>query len=249
MPSEKRLPILNIEASQVAPLVLVVGDPARAGQAAGLLDQAEQVGASREYVTYTGLLNGHRITVCSHGVGSPGAAVCFEELARGGAEVIIRAGTCGALQAEIADGDLVIATGAVRNEGLTGRLVPLGYPALAHYQVIGALQAAAHTAGVTAFAGVVLSDDVFYPSKVMGYDWRPWQQSRVVAVEMELSALLIIAALHGLQAGGILTVDGNPTRAAEDMSDYDPHRAVVTEGKARMLKIALAALQALGDGL
>ena len=245
MSAEKKLPVLNINAAEVAPLVLVVGDPARAEQAARLLEQAQQVGANREYVTYTGYLQGQRITVCSHGIGSAGAGICFEELARAGAQTIIRAGTCGALRDEIEDGDLVIITGAVRDEGLTPRLVPPSYPAVAHYQVVNALLAAAEQAGERAHVGLALSSDLFYPSAALGQDWRVWQASQVSAVEMELAALLIVAALHGIRAGGILTVDGNPTRGPQDMSNYDPHRTVVTEGKARMLQLALAALVSL----
>ncbi len=247
MKSEAILPILKVRAADVAPLALVVGDPARAEQAARLLDESEQVGANREYVTFTGYLEGVRLTICSHGVGSAGAGVCFEELARAGARTLIRAGTCGALRDDIADGDLVISTGAVREEGLTPRLVPLSYPALAHFEVIGALQRAAAQAGEQTHAGVTLTSDLFYPSAALGQEWQVWQHSRVAAVEMELSALLIVAALHNLRAGGIFTVDGNPTRAAQDMSDYNPHRPVVTEGKAKMLRIALAALRSLSQ--
>jgi uridine phosphorylase len=133
----------------------------------------------------------------------------------------------------------------VRAEGLTPKLVPLGYPALAHHQVVAALARAAAQANARTRAGVVLTEDLFYPATAVGYDWQVWQRSGVVAVEMELAALFIIAAMHGIRTGGILTVDGNPTQAAEDMSDYDPHRRVVVEGKARMLEIALAVLQGI----
>lgn len=245
MKPDEILPILKVRAADVAALALVVGDPARAKQAAKLLDEAVQVGANREYVTFTGHLDGVRITICSHGVGSAGAGVCFEELARAGARTLIRAGTCGALRDDIADGDLIISTGAIREEGLTPRLVPLSYPALAHFEVLQALQNAAVQAGEKIHPGVTLTSDLFYPSAVLGQEWGVWQHSRVIAVEMELSALLIVAALHGLRAGGIFTVDGNPTRSAEDMSDYNPHRPVVAEGKAKMLNIALAALRDL----
>ena len=235
-------PLTRVEAADVARRVLVVGDPARAEQAAGLLDGVSKVAENREYVTFAGSFEGRRVCVTSHGIGSAGAGAAFEELIRGGARVLVRAGTCGAVQEGIADGTAVIATGAVRDEGLTPRLVPLSYPALAHHEVTAALEAAADEAGATARSGVVLSSDLFYPSEVLGLDWRVWQASRVVAVEMEAAALFVIAALHGLKAGGVFTVDGNPTRAAHDMSEYDPHRQVVAEGVARMLRIALSAL-------
>jgi uridine phosphorylase len=228
---------------EVAPKVLVVGDPARAEAAADLLDQADRVAANREYVTYTGSSGGTWITICSHGVGSAGAGICFEELARAGARVIIRAGTCGAVQDDIADGALVIASGAIRDEGLTPRLVPAGFPAVAHHEVVAALESVVSNRDSEPRAGLVLSTDLFYPSAALGVDWERWKKCNVMAVEMELAPLFVIASLHGIKAGGILAVDGNPTRAAQDMSDYDPYRAVVEQAVAQMLEIGLECLQ------
>ncbi len=240
--SQSLLPHLHLRPEDVARRVLVVGDPARAARGAELLEDAEQVGANREYVTYNGLCEGRRVGVVSHGIGAAGAGIAFEELARGGARVLIRAGTCGAVRDGIADGDAVIATGAVRDEGLTPRLVPLGYPAVADHEIVAALAAAARERGTPFHTGVVLSSDVFYPSRALGQDWHVWQASRVAAVEMEAAALFVVAALHGLAAGGIFCVDGNPTRAADDMSEYDPYRKVVSEGVDRILQVALTTL-------
>src|SRR5262245_27100289 len=154
MSTDTFLPHLKLHASAIAPLALVVGDPARADAAANLLDKAEKVGLNREYTTYTGTLKGERITIASHGVGSGGAAVCFEELARGGVKTVIRAGTSGGLQPIINVGDLIIATGAIRDEGVTERLVPTMYPAVSHYEVLAALQAVAKASqGVTIHTG------------------------------------------------------------------------------------------------
>lgn len=242
MSDGSQLPILRVSPEAIASRVLVVGDPARAAAAASLLDQTERVGANREYVTFTGLSAGQKITICSHGVGSAGAGVCFEELARAGAQIIIRAGTCGAVQDDIADGELVIASGAIRDEGLTPRLVPDGYPAVAHHDIVTALEAAAATAGVATRTGLVLSTDLFYPSEALGVDWEPWKKSHVLAVEMELAPLFVIASLHGIMAGGILAVDGNPTRAAQDMSEYDPYRTVVEEAVSQILAAGLEVL-------
>lgn len=244
--SRNTLPHLCLRPEDVARRVLVVGDPARAARGAELLEDVEQVGANREYVTWTGRYEGRRVSVVSHGIGSAGAGIAFEELARAGARVLIRAGTCGAVRRGIADGDAVIATGAVRDEGLTPRLVPLGYPALADHGIVAALTAAARDRGAPFHTGVVLSSDLFYPSPVLGQDWEIWQASRVAAVEMEAAALFVVAALHGLEAGGIFCVDGNPTRAAEDMSEYDPHRKVVADGVDTILEIALRALRDTG---
>ncbi|MEM7350571.1 MAG: nucleoside phosphorylase [Acidobacteriota bacterium] len=240
--TQATLPLLHLRPADIASRVLVVGDPARAGKAALLLDEFEKVGENREYVTYTGHYEGRRVSIVSHGIGSAGAGLAFEELARGGARVMIRAGTCGAVNPALADGDAVIATGAVRDEGLTPRLLPSTYPALADHRVILALESAAAAQGVATRSGVVLTSDLFYPSAALGQDWSVWQASHVQVVEMEAAALFIVATLHGIVAGGIFAVDGNPTLAAQDMSEYDPHRSEVQAGVETILRIALKAL-------
>ena len=237
-----RLPLLRVEPSKIASHVLVVGDPMRAKRAAENLDDVELVGDNREYSTFTGRLGETRMTVASHGVGSAGAGVCFEELIRAGAKVVIRAGTCGSLCDSISDGDMIVVTGAVRDEGLTPRLVPLSYPALAHYDLVATLLEVAHGTGQNVHHGLMLSSDLFYPSQALGQDFSLWQRSRVIGVEMELAALFVLASLHGIRAGGIAVVDGNPTRAAQDMSEYDPYRRVVRDATDVMIRVALEAL-------
>ncbi len=239
-----QLPVLDIDSDDVPERVLVVGDPARAAKVAERLGDVRHVGTNREYATYVGTHDGTTVGVVSHGVGAAGAGVCFEELCRGGATRIIRAGTCGGMQPNIVDGHLVIVSGAVREDGLTERLVPMSFPALASIDVVNALRsAAAGHDGV--FEGIALTGAVFYPSEVLGSDLLTWQRAGVSAVEMECAALFVVAALHGCQAGGILAVDGNPlVEKDDDMSGYNPHRPVVHEAVDRMITIALDALVA-----
>jgi uridine phosphorylase len=223
--------------------VLVVGDPGRAQKAAALLTDARRVGANREYVTYTGSYAGTPVSIASHGVGSAGAAVCFEELCRGGVERVVRAGTAGGLQPEVRDGSLVVATAAVREEGLTRHLVPLSYPAVADADVVVALRELARSSGLDVHTGVVLTSDCFYPLPVLGVDHELWQRAGCVAVEMEMAALLVIAAQHGVAAGGILAVDGNPLAERDlDMSGYRPFREVVDRAVEAALHAGLRAL-------
>ena len=240
------LTLMRVPVSALAPRVLVVGDPARAAAAARLLDGARQVGANREYVTYSGTYHGTPVSVASHGVGSAGAAICFEELCRGGASVIVRAGTAGGLDPAVRDGSLVIATAAVRDDGVTPKIVPLGYPAVADAELVLTLRAAAAENEHTAHTGVVLTSDLFYPHPVLDGRLALWQRARCVAVEMELAALLVIAAQHGVRAGGVFAIDGNPLAEKDaDMSGYDPFREVVASAVAATLAVALDALIAV----
>lgn len=243
------LPLLRVRVGDLPKRALVVGDPQRAARVAKRLTAAEKLGENREYHVYRGKWNGEEVLVASHGVGSAGAAVCFEELARAGVTTIIRSGTAGGMQPEVRDGALVVATGAVREDGVSHQLVPTGFPALATPSVALALnwRAAARVAGgeaTSSHMGVVLTQDCFYPSDVpMPGGLASWQPAGVVAVEMEAAALFVIAALHGINAGAIFAIDGNPLLASDTaMADYDPYREVVTRAVDAALTVALDAL-------
>lgn len=232
-------PITGLPRSGMAPNVLVVGDPARAALAAEHLDGAESIAAKREYHSFSGSYAGTDVVVISHGVGSAGAGVCFSEILMAGAQRIIRAGTCGGLQDAVADGDLVVATGAVRADGYSIGVVPPEYPAVADPTLTQSLL----TEADSAHHGIVLTSDVFYPSQVLGSNLELWQSANCIAVEMECAALFVAASLAGAQAAAVLTVDGNPlAKADESMEGYDPERAVVKDAINQMIDIALKAL-------
>ena len=143
------LPLTRIPVARLAPDVVVVGDPERARAVGERLDGAVELASNREYLSIGGTYRGHPVTVVSHGVGGPGAGVAFEELCRGGARRIIRAGTAGGLQPEVGDGSVVVVTAAVREDGLTDLLVPPGFPAVADARLTIALEDAARAAGST----------------------------------------------------------------------------------------------------
>ncbi len=240
---EETLPILQVRVSDLAPRVLVAGDPARVTRIAEQLDQARQVGANREYVSYTGKYQGELVSVVSHGVGSAGAAAAFEELCRAGVERIIRVGTAGGLKPEVVDGDIVVATAAVRADGLSARLVPIEYPAVADLDVSVALRAAAAQTGLNVHNGIVLTADNFYPSPVLPNDQPMWRDAGVIAVEMEVSGLLTVASLNGVAAGAVLAIDGNPLADAdESMAGYEPFREIVDQAVAGTITAGLQAL-------
>ncbi len=243
MTDQDLLPLLKVFPSQLADRALVVGDPARAAAAALFLQEVRMEGNHREYVTYTGFYRGRQVTVCSHGVGAAGASVCFAELLRGGVRILIRAGTCGALKESIDDGSLVIATGAIREDGTSDQLVPLAYPAVADSSVIQSLQASASELGIASVSGIVLTQAHLYPGLLPG-TVDLWMRAGAAAIEMELAVLLVMASLAGAQAGGILTSDGNLARqkTAVTTDSYQPHRAVVQEGVNRMLHVSLEAV-------
>jgi uridine phosphorylase len=236
------LPVIRVPRGTVTPYVITVGDPERAASIAERLDGSREVGSFREYVSFQGTYRDVPLTVTSHGVGGAGAAVAFEELIQGGAKTIIRLGTCGAFLPHIRSGDLLIATGAAREDGVSAQLLPLSYPALCDIDVTRALiEAADQVDGVRHAIGVMLTKGAFYPGALP--DQREvWSAiPGLVGVEMELATLLIVAALRGVRAGGAFTVDGNPAEEEKSIYDYNPHRPVVDEGKQRMVTAGLEA--------
>jgi uridine phosphorylase len=243
MNSEKVLPVLRVNVADLTTSALVVGDPQRAAAAAEYLDDVIELGFYREYRTFKGTYSGVPITISSHGVGAAGASICFEELMQGGVKTIIRAGTCGAMHKDIEDGELVIGTGAIREDGTSEKLVPIAYPAIADRHIISALVDAAGGAQDSSIhTGIVLTQSHFYDG-ILPNTIPMWLDANmgIIAVEMELATLLVIASIYGVQAGGIFTSDGNMTQDADPLV-YDPHRREVEEGVEKIIKVSLEAL-------
>lgn len=245
---QKFLPITKIPSGSVSPGALVCGDPDRAALIADMLDNYEVLSRRREYHAYKGRYNGLEVTVCSHGVGASGAAITFEELIAAGARTIIRVGTCGSLQSNISDGDLIVASAAVQNTGYGMENFPPGYPASADWKVTLALEQTAESFGSNYRAGIVLTRDVFYASHAApayAPDYHKLSKINVLAVEMECAALFMICNMHGVRAGAVLALDGNVLESVESMETYAPDRQVVHQAVESAAHIALQALLSL----
>jgi uridine phosphorylase len=239
------LPILKIAPDSLPPDVLVCGDPFRAELIAGMLDEAVQVAWNREYRIFTGKRKGVPLAVCSHGVGAPGAALCFEMLIKAGAKRLIRVGTAGSLNLGIGDGALVIATAAVRAEGTTEQLVPISYPAVADLDITLALKkAAAEQAEVSTYSGIVLTLSAFFPA-LLDLPNALMAEANAIAVEMECAALFVVASLRGVQAGAILAIDGMAINFEADA--YNPHRELVARAIEAEARIAIQAVEKLNS--
>lgn len=245
--TENFLPITGLAVGSVSADVIVCGDPNRATKISQRLTDAKLLSDRREYRVFQGLSGATTVTVCSHGVGAPGAAIAFEELIAAGAKRIIRLGTCGGLQPGIRSGHLIIATAAVQNTGHGRESVPAGYPAVADPQLSMALQEAAEKSKHPHIAGLVLTRDGFYGGVNMPTvpDYQIMSAANVQAVEMECAALFIVGSLRHVRTAAILVVDGNVLANAETMDSYDPHQKVVAEAIESTIDITLAALRNL----
>ena len=205
---------------EVARYVLLPGDPKRVSKIAAMWDSSELIADSREHITYTGKIDGMPISACSTGVGGGSTSDALEDLAEIGCDTFIRVGTCGAMQGNIKNGDLIICTGAVRRDGTSDDYVINSYPALASYDVTLALIEAAEQLGYTYHVGIGYTAASFFSGQgrpgFKGYSQShqqnilsDMQAAGVLNFEMEASTLFTIASLYSLRAGAVFTAVAN----------------------------------------
>ena len=235
------LPVTRIPRAGLPPRAVVVGDPFRAARMAERLDDPSEVACAREYRTFRGSWQGTDVLVSSHGVGGPGAVCLFQELTDAGVRTILRLGTAGAMQPGIGDGDLVVAEGCVRDDGVTHQLVPPEFPAVCSPEAVLALAAAALERQAAHHRGLVWTRAAFYPG-LLPVPMPAYVAAGVLAIEMELSALLVHGSLTGVTTGGVLVIDGAAADELRETTGYDPHRDVVAAGVYRGMDVALDAL-------
>lgn len=212
---------IQVAKGEVGRYVLLPGDPKRCVKIAQYFDNPVLVADSREYVTYTGTLDGVKVSVTSTGIGGPSASIAMEELCRCGADTFLRVGTCGGMQTDVKSGDIVIATGAVRMEGTSREYAPIEYPAVPDLGVTNALAEAAQKKGYIFHTGVVQCKDSFYGQhepevKPVSYEllnkWEAWKRMGCLASEMESAALFIAAGYLRVRAGSCFLVVANQER-------------------------------------
>jgi uridine phosphorylase len=223
----------------IAPYVLLTGDPGRVKIIASTWDEYRLIATNREYTTCTGTYKGIPITSTSTGIGAPSTAIAIEELARLGAKTFLRLGTCGAFQDYVQNNDIVIFDSAARYDGASVLYAPIEYPAAAHYEVVNACIAAAKAHKVPYHVGTSRSADTFYarhpkPGSSFNDYWQSnWQHHfedlkrlNITASEMETGIILVLARIWGLRAGSMAVVLDNVFKVMEDTDQFDPETAL-----------------------
>lgn len=241
---------IQVGKGDVGRYVIMPGDPKRCEKIAKYFDNAQLVADSREYVTYTGYLDGVKVSVTSTGIGGPSASIAMEELVNCGADTFVRIGTCGGMQLEVKSGDVVVATGAVRMEGTSKEYAPIEFPAVADLDVTNALREAAREKGCAHHVGVVQCKDAFYgqhcPERMpVSYEllakWEAWKRMGCLASEMESAALFIAASHLKVRCGSCFLVVANQEREKEGLDnpvvhDTDLAIQVAVEGIRKLIK-------------
>lgn len=221
---------IALNEGNVGAYCILPGDPGRCAKIAEYLDSPALMAQNREFTTYTGTLEGVKVSVTSTGIGGPSAAIAMEELAAIGVKTFVRVGTCGGINMKVKSGDMVIPTSAIRMEGTSREYAPIEYPASADFGVVLALVNAAEKLGLCHHEGVVQCKDSFYGqhspermpvSQELLAKWEAWKRLGVLGSEMESAALFTVAAALGVRCGTVLNVIWNQERKAAGFSEPD----------------------------
>jgi len=229
---DNRMYHIGMKKGDVGRYVILPGDPKRCEGIARHFDNAKLIADQREYVTYSGFLEGEKVSVTSTGIGGPSAAIALEELVQLGSDTFIRVGTSGGMAMHVIGGEVVIASGAIRLDGTGREYAPIEYPAVADYEIVNALADASKKLGQKFHVGVVQCKDSFYgqhsPERMpvsheLLNNWQAYIRTGALASEMESATLFIVSSYLRVRAGAVVLVCGNQERAAAGMDNPLSH--------------------------
>lgn len=221
---------------------LLAGDPARLDRVAEQLEEVRELAYNREYRSLCGRYRGVTVLAMSTGIGGASMAIAVEELRHIGVEAAIRIGSAGSYQPHIGLGELILASGAVRDDGASRAYVPGEFPAVADPALLQCCIEAARECGVTAHTGLIRSHDSFYTDRedeICAY----WSGFGILGADMETAALYTVGALRGLKAATILNnVVLYQADAGEGIGQYASGDSLTAAGEKAEILTALEAL-------
>jgi len=241
---------IAVAPGEVGEFCILPGDPGRCRKIAELLDDPEYISTNREFEIWNGRLGNKKVTVCSTGIGGPSTAIAVEELVACGAKTLIRVGTCGGIALDVECGDVVIASGAVRQDGTSREYAPAEFPAVPDMYTTAAMFGAAKSLGYNVHVGVVQSKDSFYgqhsPKRMptageLLEKWEAWKRLGVLASEMEAATLFVVGAALGVKTAACFHVVWNQERADAGL-DTAADESHDTE---KAIKVAIEAIKLL----
>ncbi len=237
-------PHIQLE-SVTAQCALLPGDPARLDRIAKELTEVRELAYNREFRSLCGMYNGMPVIACSTGVGGSSASIAIEELHNLGVNAMIRIGSCGALQEGIGLGDLIFASGAVRDDGASKAYMDIRYPAVPDTELLYGCIAHAMKEKWTYHTGIVHSHESFYID-TNAEEEAYWSKAGVLGADMETAALFVVGKLRGIRTASILNnvvVYGKDT--SESIGNYADGAFLTAEGERREILTALSALKSI----
>ena len=217
---------IGAERGQIAPTVLIPGDPMRAKYIAEtLLEDPIQFNEIRGMWGYTGRYGDKDISTMGSGMGMPTLSIYVNELIREyGVRTIIRVGTCGGLQPHLKIGDIVLVMTASTDSHVNRlHFGGMDYAPAADFDLLLKAYNAAMKRGINVYVGGIFSSDTFYHDDPNW--WQMWAEYGALAVEMESNGLYTLAAKHKISALSIITVtdslvNGETTTAAQREKEF-----------------------------
>lgn len=198
-------PHIRCSREDAAEYAILPGDPQRVDRIRSFLKDTKDIAYNREFKTISGFYKGIKVLVTSTGIGGPSLGIAVEELKNIGVNTMIRVGSCGALQKNIKLGDLIIASGAVRNEGTSDTYIEKGYPAVPDADVFMSLVHSAENKGFPCHYGRIRSHDSFYTDEEDSID-SYWSKRGILAADMESAPLFVIGGLRTIRTASVLNV-------------------------------------------
>lgn len=220
---EKKPAHIIASKGDIAPRVIAVGDPGRARVlSTTILEKPRLVNEYRGYLVYTGNYRGTPITIATHGVGGPSAAIVFEELIMLGARYIVRLGSTGAMIDGIDIGDVIVADSAAYPLGGSASMyigLDTAYPASPDIELTHMIFKSLSSRLRRTWIGAVYSSDAFYAESS---DFvTKWSSRKILSVEMECATLFMISRLRGARAACVLVASDNLVKGVSVLSSLD----------------------------
>lgn len=234
-------PHIRLDSNHGALCALLPGDPARLDRIQPFLTDVQALAYNREYRSLVGSYRGIRVLAVSTGIGGASAGIAVEELKTLGVVNMIRIGSCGALQPQVKIGDLVLVSGAVRDDGASKSYIDPIFPAVPDSALLFACVQAAKARNIRHHTGIARSHDSFYTDREAEID-AYWSQRGVLGADMETAALYTIGHLRGIRTMSILN---NVVAFEEDTLDaigsYVDGETAAMQGEAHEILVALDA--------
>ena len=243
---------IAITAEDIGQYCFLPGSPERALKISKYFDDVEKVGQNREHTTYSGYLEGIKVSVTSTGMGGPSSAICMEELVKIGGKKFIRIGTCASTAERAHIGDIIIPQGTVRMEGTALHYLPMEYPAVPDYEIMKKIEEAALKLKYHYHVGVTITKDSFYTqtepeTKPIGYElinrWNAYEKGGAIATSMEEATLFIVGSSLQVQVASVLGCATNYKRykeQGEENKGIDFEKMAIETGIEAMRQIILA---------
>lgn len=231
MDSDKKMMHIGLRKGDVGEYVFLPGSPERSEKISTWLDDAVEVGYNREFRTFTGTLDGTRVSVCSTGMGCPSTAIAAEELYEIGAHTMIRVGSCASTSPKVSIGDIVIPNGAVRMEGVSDHYVPVEFPPVPDMDLVEHLENAVKKLRFPYNIAPTIAKASFYTqmaaaTKPYGYEleprWNSYEKGGATSTEMESSTLFVIGEWLRIRTATVLVSATNYKSYSNDSAKNGP---------------------------